>query len=338
MYVRRKVRWGLIWRFAWRNLIIFVAWSTAVTALYEVLRRRGLDVRLPFTPMSMIGVAVAFYVAFKNNQSYDRFWEARKIWGGIVNISRAWGNAVLGYVTRRHARAPLSDDALRDAHRRLIYRHLAWINSLRVQLRKTTIHDRSEQLVYLPKVDLGADNSEVDVWRFLSDPERRALDGARNRATQILRLQGEDLRGICEEAGLLDDFRHTALMEHLKEMYDLQGRCERIKNTPLPRQYAYFSATFVWLFILVLPFGLLSEFVSRGGPWMAWLMIPCAVLISWVFATMEVIGDASEDPFDNYINDVPMSALCRTIEIDLRQMLGETDVPPPLAPVNDVLM
>lgn len=336
MYVRRTVRWGLIWRFAWRNLLVFTVWSTLVTVLYQVLRARGVDVRLPFSPLSMIGVAVAFYVAFKNNQAYDRFWEARKIWGGIVNLSRTWGNSVLGYLTP--AQAPGAGDALREVQRRLIYRQLAWVNSLRVQLRKTTIYDRREQLAYMPRLDLGGDNSEEDVWRFLSAQEREALTGARNRATQIGRLQGEDLRTLCQEAGLLTELRHTELMELLREMYDLQGRCERIKNTPLPRQYASFSATFVWVFVALLPFGLLGEFVSRSGPWAAWLTIPCAVLISWVFATMEVIGDASEDPFDNYINDVPMSALCRTIEIDLRQMLGETDLPPPLAPVNDVLM
>ena len=127
------------------------------------------------------------------------------------------------------------------------------------------------------------------------------------------------------------------MMELITEMYALQGKCERIKNTPFPRQYAFFSGVFVWIFMALLPFGIVGEMAERG-PYLIWLTVPMSVLISWIFWTMEVVGDSSEDPFENFINDVPLTALCRTIEIDLRQMLGESDTPPPLTPVDDVLM
>lgn len=114
--------------------------------------------------------------------------------------------------------------------------------------------------------------------------------------------------------------------------------CERIKNTPFPRQYAYFSSIFVWIFLILLPFGLVEEFHSMIGDSTVWLNVPFTVLLSWVFSTMEVVGDNSEDPLENYVNDVPMSAICRTIEIDLLQLLKEKEIPPVLRAIDDVLL
>lgn len=103
MYVRRNIRWGLIWRFAWKNLLLFTGWAAFITFLHEWLVPKGIDTSIPFLPLSTIGIAVAFYVSFKNSQSYDRFWEARKAWGGIVNYSRTWANQVLSYLSNRYA-------------------------------------------------------------------------------------------------------------------------------------------------------------------------------------------------------------------------------------------
>ena len=159
----------------------------------------------------------------------------------------------------------------------------------------------------------------------------------KNAATQLLRGQGERIRKLIEgKPRLIEEFRFISLSDLLTEMYTLQGKCERIKNTPFPRQYAYFSAVFVWIFNTLLPFGIVGEFGDRGP--LIWLTVPLTVVISWIFFTMETVGDSSEDPFENFVNDVPMTALCRTIEIDLRQMLGETDLPEPIAPYNDILM
>lgn len=88
---------------------------------------------------------------------------------------------------------------------------------------------------------------------------------------------------------------------------------------------------------MLLPFGLVGE-MAKQGPWMIWFTVPVAVIISWIFYTMETVGDTSEDPFENFINDVPMTAICRTIEIDLRQMMNEEKIPEAIQPVNDILM
>jgi putative membrane protein len=124
-----------------------------------------------------------------------------------------------------------------------------------------------------------------------------------------------------------------------------QGRCERIKDFPYPRQYATVNSFFIKLFCLLLPFGLLREFdklndsvegVIKGN--MVWLIIPFSVLISWMYTSLDRVGESTENPFDGSANDVPISQMCRTAEIDLREMLGETDLPPPLEPRNNIVL
>ena len=343
MYTRRNIRWSLIFKFAWSKVIVFAAWSTFVVLLYLTLKELGYDCSMPLAPLGTIGIAVAFYVGFKNNQSYDRFWEARKIWGGIVNVSRSWGNHVITFVSSANHPAEdgadeIEDRVVKTIHRTLIYRHLAWINSLRYQLRRKTPWGYAPK--GLPKKLLQPTDIEalkLQSRDFLSEDELTVVCSSKNCATQIIRLQGEQLRQLIElKPKLLEEFRFIALMDLLTEMYTLQGKCERIKNTPFPRQYAYFSVVFVWIFNFLMPFGIVGEFADR--PALVWLTVPLSVIISWIFFTMETVGDTSEDPFENFVNDVPMTALCRTIEIDLRQMLGETDLPEPIQSVNDILM
>jgi len=134
------------------------------------------------------------------------------------------------------------------------------------------------------------------------------------------------------EKSLIDDFRHMELANMIKEFYTLQGKSERIKNFPFPRQYATVNLFFVWIFIILLPFGMLNIVSGMSNELFIWLTIPICVLVSWVFIMMELIGDYSENPFEGLFNDVPISSLARSIEIDIRQMLEETDLPDPLPP------
>ena len=338
MYTRRNIRWSIILRFAWLKIIIFTIWAGFIVYGFHHLEHHGKDISIPFLPLSTIGIAVAFYIGFKNNASYDRFWEARKIWGGIVNYSRTWGNQVMSFVTNKKAIHPLNESELNSVHKKLIYRHIAWLNALRLHLRQPSSfsinHPKSVKA-------LTAGCSERIHWDnevggFLDKEEYDHLIEASNTPTQIIRHQGEELKKMMNESGLIEDFRHMEMMRVLEEFYNLQGKCERIKNTPFPRQYAYFSKIFTWIFILLLPFGMVGEFAKMGHE-SIWLTVPFCVLISWIFNTIEVVGDNSEDPFENFINDVPMTALCRTIEIDLREMLGETELPPKVKPINDIL-
>ncbi|MCC6723719.1 MAG: hypothetical protein IT258_04365 [Saprospiraceae bacterium] len=339
MYIRRNIHWKIVLLFAWKYLLLFTAWSSLWMLAHHWLHEHDVNVSLPFAPLGTIGVAVAFYLGFKNNQSYDRFWEARTIWGGIVNGSRNWGNQVLSYVSNFHKNSQLSDAELHEIHKRLIFRHLAWINALRLHLRKPSSFSPNYHGA-VRRYQTGSPERkhwDEDVKPFLTEKDYEDLICVQNMPAQILRRQGEDLKYLMEKACVIEDFRHMELMASLKDFYAEQGRCERIKNTPLPRQYSYFSKVFTWIFILLLPLSLVGEFHKMGEGY-DWLVVPFSVLISWIFMTMELVGDNSEDPFENFINDVPMTALCRNIEIDLREMLGETELPPRVLPENGILM
>ncbi len=332
MYVRRNISWDIIFRYAWRNLLFFTFWAGAVFSVYYFLGWTFIDI--PFQPLSVIGIAVAFYIGFKNSQSYDRFWEGRKIWGGIVNYSRTWANNVLCFV-----------DDTDTTKKKLIYRHLAWINALRIQLRQPTPFSLRENPSVEALFDKHGERNPVcdDLDQFLEPAEIADLQTRKNVATHLVKLQGRHLKELLDK-GRITEFDKQVFHHNLEELYNLQGMCERIKNTPFPRQYAYFSTLFCWIFILLLPFGLLDVFenelaeVAKGfHAWFVFLMIPFSVLISWIFVTMEKVGSNSEDPFEGRINDVPMSALCRTIEIDLRDMLDEKDLPEKLQPQDHIL-
>jgi putative membrane protein len=302
---------------------------------------------IPWLPLSVIGTAVAFYVGFKNNQAYDRMWEARKIWGGIINDSRAWGMMVDGFVTNLFTDNKASDEEIHAIKKRLIYRHIAWLYAHRSQLLVSTPWEHASQSghigktakYYQEKFGIGLVDDEItrtELKLFLPEEEHDSLINYVNTATQIINEQSRDLRKI-RERGLIEDFRHIELANLLKSFYTLQGKNERIKKFPLPRQYANMSRYFVGIFIVLLPFSMIPELMKLEG-WGFWLSIPISALIGWVYVMMEVVGDYSENPFQGMANDIPMLSLCRTIEIDLREMLGETDLPPAVKAKDDILM
>lgn len=335
MYVKRNIRWNIILRFAWKNLLFFTAWASLIVWANHHFEHHDSSIAIPFLPLSTIGIAVAFYIGFKNNAAYDRFWEARKIWGGIVNYSRTWGNQIMNFVSDQKGQS----DSVFAIQQKMIYRHIAWLNALRHQLRMPSSFsiEHKGSVKSFSKGTPERKHWDEEVGHLLCKADYDYLIERKNTATHLIVRQGDDLQMLNEEKNWVNDFRHMEIMRVLEEFYNLQGKCERIKNTPFPRQYAYFSKIFVWIFVLLLPLGLVGEF-SKMGHTMAFLTIPFSVLISWIFTTMETVGDNSEDPFENFINDVPMTALCRTIEIDLREMLGEKDLPPKVMPEMDILL
>jgi len=297
------------------------------------------QVAIPFLPVSLLGTAVSFYLGFKNNSAYDRLWESRKVWGAIVNTSRSWGIQVMDYVTNHFADSPVPDEELSRIHRELLYRHIGWLTALRHQLRarKPWEHHASVDDAYREYygvIEFGKEDRATAIQAFLEAPEVETLLARANPATQILARQSARLREL-HARGLLDDFRHMELMAILVDLFTQQGKCERIKNYPLPRMYATLTVFFVWMFIAAIPFSLVASFAEMG---MIWLAVPGTMVLSWVFYIWNLVGDYSENPFEGLANDTPMTALSRTIEIDLREMLGETDLPPKVEPTNGVLM
>ncbi len=344
MIITKDISIRKMLNFSAHHFLWLIPLMGAIATLYYF---KILNFKIPWVPISVIGTAVAFYVGFKNNQSYDRLWEARKIWGGIVNDSRTWGMMIDAYITNLFAENKKSESEIHSIKQRLIYRHIAWLYAHRSQLLVATPwehinqskHYRRMAKYYQKKFGVGLiDDEETrsSLRTFLREEEHDRLVNAVNTATQIINEQSRDLRQQRED-GLIDDFRHVELEKILQSFYHLQGKNERIKKFPLPRQYANMSRYFIGIFIALLPFSMIPEMMEIGK-YGIWLAVPVVALIGWVYVAMELVGDYSENPFSGMANDIPMLSLCRTIEIDLRQMLNETTLPPSIEAKNGILM
>jgi len=310
-----------------RETAVFLLLTALPTTLYITLHWHWLA--LPWLPIAMIGTAVAFLTGFKNNASYSRLWEARQIYGAILNTSRSWAILVL--------------DAVPDpiARRRLFHRHFAYLTALRYQLREPRAWEnskRSQNVEYQAHYHVAEWDRPLpaELTPHLDPPELAYVLARKNRPTHLLHLQAQDLRASVPLSPT-SEFRLLELQRLLASFTDSQGKCERIKNFPYPRQFASLNHLFIWLFIILAPLGLLQEFHKLGESFV-WVNIPASTLIAWVFHTMDKIGEATENPFEGGPNDVPITALSRTIEIDLLEMLGETSLPPALQPENNILM
>lgn len=345
MYVYKNFSARGILSFAGGHLVWISAWTLFVTAVYELAEWRWFSI--PWLPVSLIGTAVAFYIGFKNNSAYDRLWEARKIWGAIVNDSRSWAASTRAFVSNQFINGDADEALIRSWHQQLIYRHIAWLYTLRNQLLVPTSWEHIAQNRLVKRttenrrrsfgIELFSDALTYDRLEALLPPnEISRLEKYKNVATQLIDHQAQELKQL-RKLGAIDDFRHMDLQKLLNNFYTHQGKCERIKKFPLPRQYGSMSFVFVGIFIGLLPLGMLSVF-SEADHLSVWLSVPFSILVAWVYLIMELVGDYSENPFEGLGNDIPMLSLCRTIEIDLRQMLGETDLPPAIEAKNGVLM
>jgi len=344
MIVTKGISIGNLIKWTGLHIIWLFIMMGSIAALYHF---NVFTVSIPWLPVSVVGTAVAFYVGFKNNQAYDRMWEARKVWGGIINDSRAWGMMVDAYVNNQFRKEKIGNAELQTVKKRLIYRHIAWLYAHRSQLLVATPWEHASQgghigrtaKMYQEKFGVGLLDDEItrtELKLFLPESEHDRLVANVNTATQIINEQSRDL-SVLREQNLLDDFRQTQMEDVLRMFYTLQGKNERIKKFPLPRQYANMSRYFVGIFIVLLPFSMMPELMKLGDIGI-YLSIPITALIGWIYVMMEIVGDYTENPFQGMANDIPMMSLCRVIEIDLREMLGETDLPPKVQSKNGVLM
>lgn len=295
-------------------------------------------VALPWQPIAILGTALAFIVGFKNNASYGRLWEARQIYGGIINDSRS-----LAFTLR---------DALGPSHARatkiLLYRHFAWLTALRYQLRESRTWENMQQ----------ANNKEFRRGRFvvpewdtpmadalkpyLSEKDLTRILANKNKATQLMAMQSEAIAQLRRD-GHITDLQWTEVQNCLMRLTDSQGKAERIKNFPYPRNFSSATTYLLLIFILLLPCGLLREYDKLGDGTLLqgltiWLNIPLSATVTWVFFSLDAVGESAVNPFEGGANDIPITQISRTIEIDLREMLGETDLPPAIQPVNNIVL
>ena len=247
------------------------------------------------TPFSLIGVALGIFLGFRNNACYDRYWEARKAWGSLVNSSRSLAREAVMLVKNEPSLA-----------RQLIYRHIAFAHALRMRLRGETAWS--------------------DLARWIGEDEALKLRDAPSAPSAVLRSSSERIRLAWRE-GHIDTFHVPILEQRLVDATDVLGICERIQNTPLPTSYTILTHRIVGLYCLLLPFGLHGA-IGPGVPLVT-------MFVAYAFLGLDTIGTEIEDPFGTDENDLPLESLCRVIERDLLASLGEQVLPPPLRPDED---
>ncbi|MEZ4795548.1 MAG: bestrophin family ion channel [Flavobacteriaceae bacterium] len=331
MYIKRRYGLGMIIRWTSTFILVSVLYATAITIAFVLLEKYfNINLSLSWQPIGVLGIAVAFYLGFKNNASYDRSWEARKIWGSIVNNSRSFTAQLIAYTKGEKSEELISE---------IVNRHIAWLTALRFQLRlEKEWEHTSERLnnMFTPTVcELYLERLDHALMSCITEEEFNSYKGKTNMATQILAKQSVRLQDLRDQE-YYEDFRHMELQKTVHNFYEDQGKSERIKGFPFPRQYASIALWLTFFFAVLIPFGLLDIFMKNGTN--IWLTIPVSALIIWVFYLMEKIGDYSENPFEGTYNDVPITSIANTIEIDLKEMINATDIPPKTEPVNGFLM
>lgn len=303
------------------SLAFTTVYASAVTALAYFTKWTWLT--LPWQPVGLIGVALAFYLGFKNNSAYDRLWEARKIWGGIVNASRSFAVMARDFVH--------SDEEGPALRKEIVHRHVAWLHMLTVELRKITPWEHQGQQSTGTRKRFGTAVTEEDAEQvlaeYVSPDEAKYVLSKGNRSSHLLSSQSKRLMELRTD-GVIDHFRHLAMQELITEFYTLQGKAERIKKFPLPRQWVSANAYCIAIFLGLLPLGMIDVFSRGAQPWTVFIAIPATVICFWIFWLMDRVGEYSENPFEGLANDVPIRSMARGIEIDIRQMLDETDLPP----------
>lgn len=276
-------------------LVSITIWLLSVNNIIEI--------SLPWSIAAILGSALAIFIAFRNQSSYGRWWEARTIWGGIINNSRILARQIINNVDAAIETGKIKREDGQAYKKEILYRQIAFANALRLYLRK---------------------ESDFSIIKeFISENEFSDIQNRENKPNMLLTIQGKRIKdGIIKE--YLGAFDSISIEPNLTSFNNWQGACEKIKNTPLPMNYQYFTKVFLYVFIFILPLCLLNDFEKLN---VLFLIVPVCFIISFVFAVMNRVGEINENPFENQMQDIPMTALCNTIERDLKEMLNESNLP-----------
>lgn len=298
MTISPTYRFIRVLQYTWKmDLLIF--FSCVIVYYVDTYIIERFFILPPIIP-TVLGPAIAFFVGFNNNQAYDRWWEARKIWGALVNDSRTWARNVLCYVI------PAEDDTQTELMKQqMVKRHIAFVYALKTALRP---------------------QNDVTYRKYLSDEELGLIESHSNMHNAVLLLQSRDLETLSR-MGYIDGFRYLELNKMLVAFTDSMGMAERIKNTVFPTIYIFFTKAFIWLFTIMITMVCSREI----GLW----SIVMGSIVGSVFHITHFNGQTLMDPFSTLTTSMPLNQISRTIEINLLEMLGEKDIPAPVKPINN---
>jgi ion channel-forming bestrophin family protein len=293
---------GSVLRAVGPRVVINTLLATAIT--YAVMHYRP-SFTTSMVPFSVVGFALSIFLGFRNNTSYDRFWEGRKLWGRLINTTRSLARQVLTLVDYKNEQ---SSDALTSEQRGMVECVVAYAHCLRLHLRDERDHS--------------------DLRPFMPADEIASLDHESNRPVAILQNLASRFAKAARE-GRVDSY-HLGLLENtLTDLTDIQGGCERIKSTPIPFTYTVLMHRIVGMYCLFLPLGLIKH-IGTATPFVV-------AFVSYAFFGLDAIGDEIEEPFGTDVNDLPLSTISRMIEVNLRQRLGDESIPDLLKPVKGLL-
>ena len=288
----------------WPMLVVLTALSFVATeALYTEEGRVGFT--LTTIPFSLIGLALSIFLGFRNNACYDRWWEARKLWGALINTTRS---------TARQTQTLIASKDEAEAEE---------IETFRQEMVRRIIG-----FAYGLKYHLRSEISLEAVTPWVPEEEHAALARESNVPNALSHRMGERYRAAWDR-GWIDTYHLRILEESLTGLTNIQGGCERIKNTPVPLSYTMLTHRLVALYCIALPFGIAAD-VGHATP----LVV---LFISYAFIGLDSLGTQLEDPFELDPNDLPLAALARTIEINLLERIGSEDLPKPIQPVEGFL-
>jgi putative membrane protein len=283
------------------TLVVNIVIATLVTWSHGDLF--DLKITLTTIPFTLIGLPIAIFLGFRNNAAYDRFWEGRKLWGELVHRSRSFSRQCLSLID--YPAAADASGGLADARVRMVYRAIAYAHALRDLLRRQ--------------------ETAAELNTLLLPCELAQMEKSSSKPDFLMLQMGMDLRQ-CLKEGRIDPCLAASIDATLSSMTAAGASCERIKNTPIPFSYTLLLHRTAYIYCFLLPFGLVD---SIG------FMTPFVVaIVAYTFFGLDALGDEIEEPFGLESNDLPLDAICRAIEIDLREALRDRHVPAPFAPIN----
>jgi ion channel-forming bestrophin family protein len=292
--------WRRVFQEHWQQFLALLVISVSVYGAFHFLNWRWLAI--PSQPLTIVGAALGIMLGFRSNEAYNRYAEARALWGALVNASRNLTREVLTLLRPEHP-----EDA-RELQHQIICHQIAFVHALRCQLWR---HDPFPE-----------------IQPFVSAEELERLKSERNVPNAILQGLAERIQEAWKR-GWIHDLHVGMIHKTLGDITDAQGGCERIKNTPIPRSYTYVAHRIVFGFCCALPFGLV-DLMGAGMPF-------ASLLVAFTFLMLDRFGKLIEDPFCTTYSGLPLLSITRTIEVNLRQRLGQTSLPPDLKPVDGVL-
>ena len=281
-YVFGKIKW---------EVLAVTAYVTVITILYKNFHLTGISI--PLNVPMILGTVISLLLAFRSNQAYDRWWEARTIWGAIVNDGRTLARQVLSFID-----PGFEMDSIREFKENFLRRQMAWNYCLSQRLR--------------------GEKPTAGLERLLTKRELTTISRYDNAPAALLELHARDLNYALEQ-GWLNQFQQVEIDRTLSRLCDSMGKCERIKNTVFPATYSLYIHLAMNIFIIMLPFALINFF--------GFIAVPVVVVISSLFMLIEKMAIHLQDPFENKPTDTPMTAISTTIEKDLRQMLNDHHEP-----------